>query len=172
MMHTLAMSQQRLSAVFTSELNMTRSTDIDFMRLALAQGRLALPGCLPNPPVGCVLVKDDAVLGQGFTQPPGQHHAEAMALSRLPEDCYGVTAFVTLEPCAFHGRTPSCAEALVESGVDRVVVAMLDPDPRNSGAGIQILRDAGITVVVGVLADEAAEDMGAYLMKRAGLPAA
>lgn len=79
------------------------------MRLALVQGRLALPECLPNPPVGCVLVKDNLVVSQGFTQPLGLHHAEAMALSRLPDECRGVSAFVTLEPCSFHGRTPSCA---------------------------------------------------------------
>lgn len=137
-----------------------------FMHLALAQGRLALPGCLPNPPVGCVLVKDNLVVSQGFTQPPGHHHAEAMALSMLPGDCCGITAYVTLEPCSFHGRTPSCAHALVSSGVEKVFVGMLDPDPRNSGAGIKILRDAGITVVVGVLAEEAAKDLAGLLMSQ------
>lgn len=76
----------------------TPSSNADFMRLALAQGRLALPKCLPNPPVGCVLVKDNAVISQGHTQPPGHHHAEAMALGNLSGDCSGVTAFVTLEP--------------------------------------------------------------------------
>lgn len=145
---------------------MSNSRDIQFMRLALAEGRKALPGCLPNPPVGCVLVdEDDQVIGRGFTQPPGQDHAEAMALKKLPADRYGITAYVTLEPCAFHGRTPSCAEALVESGVDQVVVAMLDPDPRNAGAGIAILEQAGIRVRLGVLAEEAAADMGEYLNK-------
>src|SRR5471032_1077077 len=135
-----------------------------FMQLALAQGRLALPDCIPNPPVGCVLVKDNVVIAQGYTQAPGFHHAEAMALSLLTNGCSGVTAFVTLEPCSFHGRTPSCAQALVERGVERVVVGMLDPDPRNAGAGIKILQDAGITVVVGVLAEEAAQDLSGFLM--------
>jgi pyrimidine deaminase RibD-like protein len=79
------------------------STNNAFMQLALAQGRLALPECLPNPPIGCVLVKDNLVVSQGFTQPPVLYHAEAMALSLLPDDCCGITAFVTLEPCSFHG---------------------------------------------------------------------
>lgn len=141
--------------------------DQDFMQLALAQGRRALPGCLPNPPVGCVLVKNGQVIASGFTQPPGQHHAEAMALARLPEDLSGdlseVTAFVTLEPCSFHGRTPLCATALVARGIGRVVVATLDPDPRNAGKGIDILRASGIQVALGVLQGQALEDLGPYL---------
>lgn len=134
------------------------------MRLALAHGRQALPECLPNPPVGCVLVQGDRVVSQGFTQLPGLHHAEAMALSRLPPGSQGITAFVTLEPCAFHGRTPSCAQALVSAGVEKVYVGMLDPDPRNSGAGVRILQEAGIDVVVGLLAPEAREDLGRFLI--------
>ncbi|WP_349294022.1 bifunctional diaminohydroxyphosphoribosylaminopyrimidine deaminase/5-amino-6-(5-phosphoribosylamino)uracil reductase RibD [Pseudomonas sp. MWU12-2345] len=137
-----------------------------FMQLALAQGRLALPECLPNPPVGCVLVKDNVVIAQGYTQAPGFHHAEAMALSGLSSDCSGVTAFVTLEPCSFHGRTPSCALALINSGVETVFVGLLDPDPRNSGAGIRMLRDAGLTVIVGFLAEQAAEDLADFLVSK------
>lgn len=144
------------------------SSNADFMGLALAQGRLALPGCLPNPPVGCVLVKDNVVISQGYTQPPGQYHAEAMALSLLPGDCSGITAFVTLEPCSFHGRTPSCALALLNRGVEKVFVGLLDPDPRNSGAGIKILRDACITVVVGLLAEEATKDLAGFLVNKPG----
>ncbi|MDD2776487.1 MAG: bifunctional diaminohydroxyphosphoribosylaminopyrimidine deaminase/5-amino-6-(5-phosphoribosylamino)uracil reductase RibD [Gallionella sp.] len=136
----------------------------DFMRLALLEGQKALPTCLPNPPVGCVLVKDGRVIASGFTLPPGQHHAEAMALSQVVGDLSNVTAFVTLEPCSFHGRTPSCARALVARGIKHVIVAMLDPDPRNSSAGIEILKAAGVSVSVGVLEREAIEDMGPYLM--------
>lgn len=135
----------------------------DFMRLALLEGRKALPACLPNPPVGCVLVKDGQVIASGFTQPPGQHHAEAMALSQVAGDLSGVTAFVTLEPCSFHGRTPSCAKALVARGIKSVVIATLDPDPRNSGAGIEILKVAGVEVSVGTLERSALEDIGPYL---------
>lgn len=156
---------RRFDTKHVSELYMsTPSSNTDFMRLALIHGRLALPECLPNPPVGCVLVKDNVVVSQGHTQQPGQCHAEALALSRLPSGCDGFTAYVTLEPCSFHGRTPSCAQALVKSGVKSVFVGMLDPDPRNSGAGIKILRDAGITVVVGLLAQEAEEYLSSYLM--------
>ncbi|HHM5702874.1 TPA: bifunctional diaminohydroxyphosphoribosylaminopyrimidine deaminase/5-amino-6-(5-phosphoribosylamino)uracil reductase RibD [Pseudomonas aeruginosa] len=158
---------QELAAEDENQSNMPNtSSNTDFMHLALAQGRLALPECLPNPPVGCVLVKDNAVISQGHTQPPGFYHAEAMALSCLSRDCSGVSAFVTLEPCSFHGRTPSCALALIKSGVETVFVALLDPDPRNSGAGIKMLQDAGITVVVGLLAEEAAKDLADFLVRK------
>ncbi|MFZ3088891.1 MAG: bifunctional diaminohydroxyphosphoribosylaminopyrimidine deaminase/5-amino-6-(5-phosphoribosylamino)uracil reductase RibD [Methylotenera sp.] len=135
----------------------------DFMHLALLEGRKALPACLPNPPVGCVLVKNARVIASGFTQPPGQHHAEAMALSQVSGDLSDVIAFVSLEPCSFHGRTPSCAKALVARGIKRVYVATLDPDPRNSGAGIEILKAAGVVVSVGTLEKDALEDLGSYL---------
>lgn len=118
--------------------------------------------------MGCVLVKDNVVISQGYTQAPGLYHAEAMALSQLTNDCSGVTAFVTLEPCSFHGRTPSCALALINSGIEKVFVGLVDPDPRNSGAGIRMLRDAGLTVVVGLLAEEAAEDLGDFLVSNSG----
>lgn len=139
--------------------------DIEFMHIALAKGRRALPGCLPNPPVGCVITSNDRIVASGFTQRPGSHHAEAMALSQLSSEPNALTAYVTLEPCSFTGRTPSCARALVAAGIKRVVVAMLDPDPRNSGAGIEILRQAGIEVNVGLLEMEARRDMGAFLYK-------
>ncbi|UCJ15284.1 bifunctional diaminohydroxyphosphoribosylaminopyrimidine deaminase/5-amino-6-(5-phosphoribosylamino)uracil reductase RibD [Pseudomonas sp. MM211] len=135
------------------------------MSLALAEGRQALPACLPNPPVGCVLVREGRVVSRGHTQAPGQHHAEAMALAQLPaRSQQGLTAYVTLEPCSFHGRTPSCAQALVSQGIERVFIAMLDPDPRNAGAGARILVDAGIEVVIGVSADEAERDLREYLV--------
>jgi len=139
---------------------------IEFMRLALLEGRKALPACLPNPPVGCVLVKDSQVIASGFTQPPGQHHAEAMALSQVSGDLSDVIAFVTLEPCSFYGRTPSCAEALVARGIKRAFVGTLDPDPRNSGAGIEILKAAGVEVFVGMLEHDVLEDISVYLGKR------
>lgn len=139
--------------------------DVAFMRLALAQGRRALPGCLPNPPVGCAIVSRGQVVASGFTQPPGNHHAEAMALSQLAQADNDLVAYVTLEPCSFTGRTPSCARALAARGVKRVVVALLDPDPRNAGAGIEILREAGIEVNIGLLEKEAREDLEPYLYK-------
>ena len=133
------------------------------MREALEEGKRALPGCLPNPPVGCVLVRAGVIVARGYTQPPGGHHAEAMALQLLDGDLYDVTAYVTLEPCSFHGRTPSCAAALIKRGVRKVVVATLDPDPRNDGKGIRMLRAAGVEVTMGVLEREATSDMRPYL---------
>lgn len=134
-----------------------------FMRLALAEGRKALPACLPNPPVGCVLVAGGRVVAAGHTNPPGAHHAEAMALARLRHAAADVTAVVTLEPCSFHGRTPSCADALIARGIRRVVVAIVDPDVRNAGAGIARLRAAGVDVTLGVLADAARRALGPHL---------
>jgi len=134
------------------------------MREALEEGRRALPGCLPNPPVGCVLVRAGVIVGRGYTQPPGGPHAEAMALQLLNGDLSDVTAYVTLEPCSFHGRTPSCAEALIRRGVRKVVVARVDPDKRNDGKGIELLRAAGVEVIMGVLEREATIDMRPYLV--------
>jgi len=129
------------------------------MREALAEGRKALPECRPNPPVGCVLVRDGEIIARGHTQAPFKHHAEPMALSQVDGELGDVTAFVTLEPCSFHNRTPSCAKQLVARGVGAVVVAMLDPHPRNRGAGIAVLEQAGVTVIAGVLQDEARADL-------------
>jgi HAD superfamily hydrolase (TIGR01509 family) len=135
-----------------------------FMSLALAEGRRALPACLPNPPVGCVLIRAGEIVARGFTQPPGQDHAEAMALRQVIGTLGDVTAYVTLEPCAFHGRTPSCASALIEREIGCVVVAALDPDPRNAGNGVQMLRAAGVHVELGLLEHEALRDMAPYLL--------
>jgi len=129
------------------------------MREALIEGRRALPACRPNPPVGCVLVRDGAIVARGHTQPPFRPHAEPMALAQLEGDLRDVVAFVTLEPCAFHGRTPSCAKEMIRRGVRTVYVAMTDPHPKNRGAGIEMLRAAGVEVVTGVLEDEAKADL-------------
>lgn len=133
---------------------------------ALAESRKALPGCLPNPPVGCVLVCDDRIVARGYTGVPGMPHAEAAALLALPPDIdpAETTAFVTLEPCAFVGRTPSCARALESAGVPVVYVGTIDPDPRNNGAGIDIMRRAGIEVHVGLLQDLILGFLAPYLL--------
>ena len=136
-----------------------------FMTAALVEGRKALPACLPNPPVGCVLVRAGEIIARGYTQPPGQFHAEAMALSQVAGSLEDVAAFVTLEPCAFHGRTPSCARALVEKKIRAVFVALIDPHPKNCGRGIHILQNAGIPVQIGLLREEAERDMRPYLHK-------
>lgn len=134
-----------------------------YMLQALSEGRRALPACLPNPPVGCVIVQSGAIIGRGHTQPPGGPHAEIGALAASQGDLADAILYVTLEPCSFHGRTPSCAEAIIASRLRQVVVAIVDPDPRNNGAGINKLRSAGIDVRVGIMEGEARTDLGPYL---------
>jgi diaminohydroxyphosphoribosylaminopyrimidine deaminase/5-amino-6-(5-phosphoribosylamino)uracil reductase len=119
----------------------------------------------PNPAVGCVLVKDGRVIGRGWTQPGGRPHAETMALAQAGDAVRGATAYVTLEPCAHHGKTPPCAEALIAAGVARVVSALTDPDDRVSGKGHAMLRAAGIAVTEGVLADQAAAANTGFLRR-------
>jgi pyrimidine deaminase RibD-like protein len=136
-----------------------------FMREALVEGRKALPECRPNPPVGCVLVRGDEIIARGYTQPPGEPHAEPMALSQVEGDLSDVVAFVTLEPCSFQGRTPSCAKTLVERKIGQVYVALIDPHPKNQGQGVAVLEEAGVCVIVDVLKEEAEEDLNPYLIK-------
>lgn len=133
------------------------------MALALSESKKALPDCLPNPPVGCVLVRDGQVVATGYTKAPGEYHAEADALAKCSAPLMELTAYVTLEPCSFHGRTPSCADALIKHGIERVVVALVDPDPRNNGQGLGKLRQAGVEVVQGVYAEEVREFLEQYL---------
>jgi pyrimidine deaminase RibD-like protein len=141
---------------------MTRVLD-QYMRQALLEGRRALPACLPNPPVGCVLVQAGKIIARAHTQPPGEPHAEAGALAAAGGELGDATLFVTLEPCSFQGRTPSCADAIIASGIRHVIVAIIDPDPRNNGTGTAKLRAAGIDVQIGPMAAEARADLGPYL---------
>ncbi len=134
------------------------------MTLALALGRRGLGRVWPNPAVGCVIVREGRVLGRGWTADGGRPHGETQALAQAG-DARGATAYVTLEPCAHHGRTPPCAEALVAAGVARVVVATGDPDPRVAGRGIAILEAAGIAVTVGVRGEEARRDHAGFLLR-------
>ncbi|MEM7722745.1 MAG: bifunctional diaminohydroxyphosphoribosylaminopyrimidine deaminase/5-amino-6-(5-phosphoribosylamino)uracil reductase RibD [Pseudomonadota bacterium] len=129
--------------------------DARWMRLALSLGARGQGRVWPNPAVGCVLVKDNHVIGRGWTQPGGRPHAEVIALSQAAQAARGATAYVSLEPCAHYGQTPPCAEALVAAGVARVVIALRDPDPRVDGGGMAMLRAAGIEVVEGVCEAEA-----------------
>lgn len=137
--------------------------DLRWMEYALRLGRRALGTTAENPPVGCVIVKDDKVLGVGWTQQGGRPHAETEALEMAGEAARGATAYVTLEPCAHHGRTPPCAEALVKAGIARAVIALEDPDPRVSGGGFAVLRKAGVAVEIGAGADLARHGLAGFL---------
>ncbi|MDO4998019.1 MAG: bifunctional diaminohydroxyphosphoribosylaminopyrimidine deaminase/5-amino-6-(5-phosphoribosylamino)uracil reductase RibD [Neisseria sp.] len=131
--------------------------DTQMMRKALdlaANGRFSTS---PNPRVGCVIVQGKQIVGQGFHLKTGEGHAEVHALRQAGEAARGATAYVTLEPCSHHGRTPPCAEGLIAAGVSRVVAAMTDPNPLVAGRGLQALRNAGIQVVSGLLEAEARE---------------
>jgi len=141
------------------------------MQAALGLARRGLGSVWPNPAVGCVIVGDGRVVGRGWTQPGGRPHAETEALAAAGAAARGATAYVTLEPCAHHGKTPPCAQALADCGIARVVGAVEDPDPRVSGKGFALLRAAGIDVASGLLADQAADlNAGFFLKVREGRP--
>ena len=134
---------------------MPSNADKRWMALALSMGERGLGQTWPNPSVGCVIVKDNRVLGRGYTQSGGRPHAEVMALRQAGKKTHGATAYVTLEPCAHTGKTPPCANALIDAGISRVVIATTDPDARVAGKGTQMLRDAGINVTLDVLKKQA-----------------
>lgn len=136
---------------------MSRATDHDFMAQALRLAERGLFSTTPNPRVGCVIVRDGVVVGEGWHEKAGEPHAEVHALRRAGEAARGATAYVTLEPCSHHGRTPPCCEALLAAGVRRVVAAMQDPNPLVAGQGLAWLADAGIETACGVLENEARE---------------
>jgi diaminohydroxyphosphoribosylaminopyrimidine deaminase/5-amino-6-(5-phosphoribosylamino)uracil reductase len=135
------------------------------MRRAMELAGAVRAQASPNPWVGAVLVAGGAVF-EGATRPPGEAHAEAVALAAAGEGARGATLYVTLEPCPHHGRTPPCADAIVAAGVARVVVGLEDPDVRARGRGLERLRRAGVEVVDGVCADEVAVQLAPYLKQR------
>lgn len=139
---------------------MSANEDAAWMRQAIRLSKNGFPA--PNPHVGCVLVKDGEAVGEGWCAYAGAPHAEAMALAEAGQKAKGATAYVTLEPCNHHGRTPPCSLALINAGVERVVVACPDRNPRAAG-GAERLREAGIPVEIGLLADEAEEENRAFL---------
>lgn len=140
-------------------LSAASAADARFMTLALVLGRRGLGATWPNPAVGAVVVRDDGagpvIVGRGWTQPGGRPHAEVEALRRAGAHARGATLYVTLEPCAHHGRTPPCADAIIAAGIARVVSSMDDPNPLVAGQGHARLRAAGIAVEVGLAAAEA-----------------
>jgi len=146
-------------------------SDIEFMNAALSLAARNLGDTWPNPSVGCVIVKDGVVVGRGWTGSGGRPHGETEALARAGANAKGATAYVSLEPCSHHGKTPPCAEALIASGIARVVSATTDPDPRVSGGGHAKLRSAGIAVDEGVQKPQADWlNAGFFLKVRAKRP--
>ncbi len=143
-----------------------RDQDLAAMRRALALAASVRTRTSPNPWVGAVLITSGGDCFEGATAPPGGPHAEVVALRSAGDRARGATLYTTLEPCAHHGRTPPCTGAVVASGVARVVVAALDPDPQVSGRGVAELQGHGITVDVGVAGDEASELLAPYLKHR------
>jgi diaminohydroxyphosphoribosylaminopyrimidine deaminase/5-amino-6-(5-phosphoribosylamino)uracil reductase len=133
------------------------AVDHSMMARALRLAERALWTTTPNPRVGCVLVRDGWVVGEGWHEKVGEPHAEVLALNAAGRRARGATAYVTLEPCSHHGRTPPCAEALIEAGVARVVAAMTDPNPLVAGKGLALLEAAGIETACGLLETEARE---------------
>ncbi|MFC5475815.1 bifunctional diaminohydroxyphosphoribosylaminopyrimidine deaminase/5-amino-6-(5-phosphoribosylamino)uracil reductase RibD [Paraherbaspirillum soli] len=144
------------------------------MSQALKLAENGLLSSAPNPAIGCVIVKDGRVIGEGFTQPPGGNHAEIQALNAAVahgHDVRGATVYVTLEPCSHFGRTPPCADALVRAGVAKVVAAMQDPNPLVAGQGLARLQAAGIETESGVLAEQARElNIGFFSRMQRGKP--
>lgn len=143
--------------------------DERYMGAALALGRRGMGTTAPNPSVGCVVVgghgADAFIVGRGWTAPGGRPHAETVALTRAGATAIGATAYVSLEPCSHHGGTPPCIDAIIAAGIARVVTSIEDPDPRVSGRGHQRLREAGIAVTSGVLAEEARRQHAGFLSR-------
>lgn len=150
---------------------MFSADDYRYMARALQLAKRGMYTTDPNPRVGCVLVKDDVVVGEGWHVRAGEGHAEVHALHNAAEQARAATAYVTLEPCSHHGRTPPCCDALIDAGVSRVVMAMQDPNPQVAGQGLARLQQAGIAVETGLLQAQAEAINPGYLMRmREGRP--
>jgi len=139
--------------------------DARFMALAFTLGRRGLGNTWPNPAVGAVIVKDNVIVGRGWTQAGGRPHAEVEALRRAKKAAQGATMYVTLEPCSHQGKTPPCADAIIKAGIARVVSALEDPNPEVAGQGHERLRAKGIAVDVGLGADEARRIHAGHIMR-------
>ncbi|MCF6454393.1 bifunctional diaminohydroxyphosphoribosylaminopyrimidine deaminase/5-amino-6-(5-phosphoribosylamino)uracil reductase RibD [Vibrio sp. MMG022] len=158
------MEQQNTSSVFTSQ-------DFEMMSRALKLAKRGMYTTAPNPNVGCVIVRDGEIVGEGHHHRAGEAHAEIHAMRMAGDKTEGATAYVTLEPCSHYGRTPPCAEGLIKAKVARVVCAMEDPNPKVAGRGFQMLRDAGVEVHVGLLESDAIElNKGFIKFMQTGMP--
>ncbi len=143
----------------------------DYMQRALSLARLALVHASPNPAVGAVIVKDDVIVGEGYTQPPGSNHAEIVALQQAEDKARGATMYVTLEPCCHQGRTPPCTRAIIEAGIAEVHMSIIDPSLKVCGRGKADLEGAGIRTTVGEHEEVAQELNEAYIkFTSTGLP--
>ena len=150
---------------FAQKSKLSKAADQRFMQLALSLGRRGQGRAWPNPAVGAVVVKDGISVGRGWTQPGGRPHAEPEALRRAGEAARGATLYVTLEPCSHFGKSPPCADAVIAAGIARVVSAIEDPNPEVAGQGHARLRAAGITVDIGLCAQEAARDHAGHFRR-------
>jgi diaminohydroxyphosphoribosylaminopyrimidine deaminase/5-amino-6-(5-phosphoribosylamino)uracil reductase len=150
---------------FAEKSRQAKHADRRFMQLALTLGRRGQGRTHPNPAVGAVVVKDGVVVGRGWTQPGGRPHAEPEALRRAGDAARGATLYVTLEPCSHFGKSPPCADAVIAAGIARVVSAIEDPNPEVAGQGHARLRGAGITVDVGLCADDAMRDHAGHIRR-------
>jgi diaminohydroxyphosphoribosylaminopyrimidine deaminase/5-amino-6-(5-phosphoribosylamino)uracil reductase len=149
----------------------TPALDLRFMELALSLGRRGLGRTAPNPAVGAVVVKDGVIVGRGWTQAGGRPHAETEALKRAGKEARGATLYVTLEPCSHQGKTPPCVDAIIRSGIARVVSALEDPNPEVAGQGYAKLRERGIAVETGLEAEAAARQHAGHIRRmRDGRP--
>jgi len=150
---------------FAQKIRESKSADQRFMQLALSLGRRGQGRTFPNPAVGAVVVRDGIIVGRGWTQPGGRPHAEPEALRRAGEAARGATLYVTLEPCSHFGKSPPCVDAVIASGIARVVSAIEDPNPEVAGQGHTKLRAQGIMVDVGLCAEEAARDHAGHFRR-------
>jgi diaminohydroxyphosphoribosylaminopyrimidine deaminase / 5-amino-6-(5-phosphoribosylamino)uracil reductase len=140
--------------------------DYSYMQQALGLAEQARWQAPPNPWVGCVIVNNNQIVGMGFTQPPGQAHAEVVALNKAQEKAQGATLYVTLEPCSHMGRTPPCTQAIIQAGIKKVIIAQTDPDKRVNGQGVKQLQQAGIELLQGLCQEQVEVSLLPYLYQR------
>ena len=150
---------------YAEKSKLSKAADRRFMELALTLGRRGQGRTWPNPAVGAVVVKDGVIVGRGWTQPGGRPHAEPVALKQAGEAARGATLYATLEPCSHVGKSPPCADAIIAAGIARVVSAIEDPNPEVAGQGHARLRAAGISVDIGLCADDAARDHAGHFRR-------
>jgi len=145
--------------------------DIFYMKRAIEISQLGQFTTSPNPNVGCVIVKNNIIVGEGWHKKPGSNHAEINALNMAGKKAKGGTAYITLEPCNFFGRTPPCCHALIEAGIQYVIISNIDPNPKVSGNGVLYLKKHGIYVQIGLLSKESKKcNQGFFKRMKTGLP--